>query len=53
MLPVKADQTTEQRQQLVESSVRQLRALSKTRLQAYCDKSGREIVWSLPAPASV
>lgn len=44
-----AEENAEQRQQITESISRQLIKLSKGKLVAYCDKIGRDLIWSLPA----
>lgn len=46
------DEAPEVTQQAVERLVRSLRAASRGRLEAYANRDGREIVWSLPEVAA-
>lgn len=45
-------QAVEEHQEAVARAARSLQSLAKTKLEAYCERSGRELMWSLPAPAS-
>lgn len=50
MCPPQADQSADQRQESLGRFASQLRTNAKTKLQGYCEKLGRDLLWSLPAP---
>lgn len=51
MLPADPDDSPEQRHQIIGAHVAQLRKLAKEKaLRGYFERSGRELLWCLPAP---
>lgn len=46
------DGEAEERQNRIEKTSRALRTLARDKLEAYCEKAGRDLVWFLPAPTT-
>lgn len=53
IMPQLQDESPEVRTQMVSKAERQLKALSKSRLEAYTDSSGKHLAWYLPEIAEV
>lgn len=51
LAPAIEGETEERKQGRVQSLARALAPLSKSKLEAYCHRDGRELRWCLPSPA--